>query len=645
MPFVPISVSIMQILLLALLVVYAISLFRSGLNPKYIKRAALTIVIAGTALHTYGFLVQTTMEQGILTIIARSFILTLKMFIYNAEVFEELAAQATPGFLELYFFIFYAAFLTSVSAIIMLFGKRAITALTLLFRRRHFKHVFIGGSSRSEMIARSLGNDEVALIEFPSDSEEDEISIQGVLKSIFARSESEGGKKSKSGSVTVLFAKRHLRLIESQKDVFASIGLERLNRFIDKDTAFYLLSENTERNLDELMALLADKRLLENTIHVCMPREGVARYYKTTLKRTGVHFIYPSSLSVVELMKVPECHPAYVMNHVKDADGLPTGAVSGNFNALVLGFGETGQAVTKFLYEFSSAIGTDGLPLPVNIYVNDEHIDSLKGPFEFTRPDISNSGIIHYENYGTESSEFWTKVMERLDSLSYIAISLHEDASSLDIACTIFMYAMKKRKGGLDNLRIVIRKKHMLTHEKELVAKMNEKAGHEVIICYGEYEKIFVPEMIVSSSSNGINSTANKLAKRIANAYSEVAGNNIDLSARHTSFHEKNRARMELHQLISRANYSGSLATILDGCEPSRLSEAALWNFARTEHLRFSRYLAAHGYSYADEDDDVMKTNRQICDWSKLTDEDRQYHLDMVKAQLKTLKQTHKSEN
>ncbi len=619
------------LLQLAFLTGYAVLLYRSRFNPKIIRRSAIVILIAGTLLHLYGLSLE-HFESGFLSSLLRAVLMTVKMFIYDGELIELEEAQHTPFFLDIYFLIFYSAMLTSLSAIIMLFGKRAMTLFTLHFRKNKFDHVFIGINSRSEMIANGIENDEIAFVEFPTDDKESELSVKNVIGGM---TEEKKGHSIKRHNVTVLSAKRDLRMSDFKGNVFATIGLERLKRFISADTAFYILSDNSGRNLDELMTLLEDEDFIHNTIHVCLSREGVSRYYKTIMKQTGTHFIYPSSLAVVELMKTPKCHPAYVMKPLFTANGKPTGAVQGEFNALVIGFGETGQAVTKFLYEFSSAVGIDGSPIPSHITVNDERIDSLKGPFLFDSPDLGSSDIIRYENFGTESSEFWNRLVERLDTLNYIAISMRDDASNLDLACTIFMYAMKKRRGGLDGLRIVVRKKSTLSHERKLVDKMNEKAGHEVIVCYGEYDKVFTADMIVSKRNNGINKNATNVADKISSAYTSVSGKTIQTYAKSESFHVKNKARMELHQLISRANHTASFSAVVAG--NCNVSDETLDNLARMEHLRYSRYLTAHGYSYAAEDDDVFKTSHQICDWNSLNDDDRQYHRDMARAQLFTI--------
>jgi hypothetical protein len=272
--------------------------------------------------------------------------------------------------------------------------------------------------------------------------------------------------------------------------------------------------------------------------------------------------------------------------------------------------------------------------LPVHIYINDSRLGRLKGNFVFSCPELEHDSIISYESNGLESGDFWKTLLSRLDSLNYIEISMGNDTANLDLACTIYGYAEKKRKDGFKNFRIFVRKKVTPTYEMKLVNRLNEKAGQEVIRCFGEYEKVFTPELIISKDLSGINMSATSLAKKLKARYYDISGfkeeiSNVEAPA---TYHEKRRIRRETHQFISRVNHITD-KLILAGWDSS-VDEAKLENLAMCEHLRFSRYLRAHGYSYDAEDDDVMKTNHQLCEWSQLSEEDKQYHRDMVRATL-----------
>lgn len=625
-----------QIIPVMAVLAYAVVLFKSRLNPKLVKVAAAVILLSGTFLYMYGFSLE-HFAQGFITCFFRSLILAVKMFVYDVELLEIEHAQHEPLYLDLFYMVFYMAMLTSVSAIIMLFGKRARTLFSLFFRKRKYSHVFIGMNERSRLIAQGLDGDSVAILEFPDSEKKEEMSVRHAISHM--PSNRQEYKLSKW--ITVLTARRNLVPNMDSGNPFDRIGLSGLKGLIDADTSFYILSQDNDENLDRLMALLEDPDLQSNTIHVAVSREGATRYYKTTLKRTGVHFIYPSSMAVVELMNNPLCHPVKHMTPALDANGNPAGAVTGEWGAMVIGFGETGQAVTKFLYEFSAAVLPDGRTIPSRIIVADERVESVKGHFIFENPDMDYGNVISFENCGTESGLFWDSLMANMDNLNCIAISMGSDAQNLNLACTIFMYAMKKRKGGLENLTILVRKTHTLKHERELVAKMNERAGREVMVCYGEYDRIFVPSMILSGKGNSINMNANRLANLIRDAYLRVGGNCTDSVEQGESFHERSKVRMELHQLISRANHLASVRMISTGRH--ELADAALENLARREHLRYRRYLEAHGYVFDVTDDDILKTNRQLCPWEELKPEDRRYHHDMVLAQLAVIREQSQS--
>lgn len=613
-----------QILTIILLAGYAYILFKSRLNGKILKRSALIILTAGTIEFMIGFAYE-DIYQSPVTAFFRAFMDSAKMFLYDCDYVEIVEAQKLPFYTDILILTYYAAMLTSISAIIMLFGKRAMTSFTLSFRKKPFKHIFLGINSRSEIIAKGIKDQDIAFIEFPDDEEKGDISIASVIKNVTHNDK--GFSWISSGNITLLRAKRKLLHHDSGNEVFQQIGLDRLYKLISPETAFYILGDDSDVNLQDLLVLVKDPSIRNNTIHTCVKREGLARPYQSVLGKTGAHFIYPSSLAVVELMNSTSCHPSNVMKI--DTDNCTS---EGQFNALVVGFGETGQAAVKFLYEFSSGITKDGSVLPVKIFINDEHLDGLKGQFMFSCPEMNHNDILVYENYGLDSGDFWDTLLKRLDDLNYIEISMNDDAVNLNLACTIFGYAEKKRKGGFNNFRIIVRKRRTPVYERQLVDRLNEKAGREVITCFGEYEKIFTPEMIVSKNLSGINETATALADKIRTAYDQIAGEQPAATTTPGTYHDKRRIRRETHQYISRANHAQT-KLLLSGGKTS-FSDNQLENLAKCEHLRFARYLLAHGYTFDIDDDDVLKTNHQLCPWEKLSDQDKQYHRDMVMASL-----------
>ena len=627
MEFLSIASQVLTVLLLAL---YAFILFKSSLNPKIVKRAAVIITLAGTAIFMYGYRTEGYLG-GWVTLFLRGLIASIKMFIYDNSIFESLEAQKhTPMFTEAFVLVYYSAVLTSLSAIILLFGKRLMTSLSLIFNRRKFRHVFLGVNRNSETIAAGIKNEEIAFVEFPGDGDGDEISLSSIIKSMSGNED--GGGVLSDRHVTLLRAKRNLVQRDTDSGVLESIGLARLQRRIDGSTSFYILSDDCEKNLRDLLVLVGDEKLRHNVVHACVRREGLAQTFNGVLGKTGAHLIYPSSLSVVELMKSPDCHPVNMMDVDANVSLDAKGTASGSFNALIIGFGETGRAATKFIYEFSSAVTAGGSPMPVHIHAIDDNMDRIKERFQFSCPAMEHDDLITYSDRGPETGGFWETLLKWLDSLNLVEISLGNDTVNLDLACTIYSYAEKRRKDGFRNFRIYVRKKNAPTYETRLVSRLNEKAGQEVIRCFGENSKVFTPEMIVSKDGSGINKSATGLADKLIARYYDISGTSGQGDTAPETYHEKQTRRRQMHQFISAANHI-STKLMLSGWSTD-LDPETLENLARTEHLRYSRYLRAHGYSFDKEDDDVLKTSHQICSWEELSEEDRCRHRDMVRASL-----------
>ena len=74
----------------------------------------------------------------------------------------------------------------------------------------------------------------------------------------------------------------------------------------------------------------------------------------------GIELIDSSFLSILELKQNKDAHPVNFVELEKDDTDKNTGIVTSSFNAMILGFGDTGQEALSYLYEFSAFLGKDG---------------------------------------------------------------------------------------------------------------------------------------------------------------------------------------------------------------------------------------------------------------------------------------------
>ena len=115
-------------------------------------------------------------------------------------------------------------------------------------------------------------------------------------------------------------------------------------------------------------------------------------------------------------------------------DGLQEGWVGSPFNALVVGFGQTGREALGFLYEQGAFVGKDFSKSPFHCTV------AAPGPFEDYRrsfPGLDGAAGVEYVGCEAGSDIFWQTVGRLMPSLNYIVIDRKEHTSELQSPSSI----------------------------------------------------------------------------------------------------------------------------------------------------------------------------------------------------------------
>jgi len=438
-----------------------------------------------------------------------------------------------------------------------------------------------------------------------------------------------------------LRAKRKISTLDATDNIFAGIGLKKLYEVIDPETVFYILSPDLDRNPNLTLSLVSDERIKGHVIHASVQRQGLAIPYKDALKDSRVHFIFPSSLSIVPVMKDVSLQPSSVMDVITDENGHGTGSVEGAFSALFVGFGETGQAAFKMAYELSAAVDSEGNPLPCKFYVQDKNMSFLQGRFMTTCPGLLEDGSIIFENCHCESNDFWKKIHERIDELKYIVIATGDDNRNLDLTGLILSFARKKRKNGVRDFKILVRKTVTTDKQLSLLKSYNTIAKADVVSFFGEVDQIFTPELIISQSESGINQAAVGSAALIQTRFIDLIDENavewMDSPLIASSQAKEIAARVSrrnLHIFIGSANHADSKKSFCKGWTSADIPAEVLSRLGRCEHTRISRYLKAHGYSYSAIDDETVKHSSMLVPWDKLEEKRKIFYILLAKAAL-----------
>lgn len=266
------------------------------------------------------------------------------------------------------------------------------------------------------------------------------------------------------------------------------LGLKALRKLIKKtsgDVHMFFLSENEKANILAVANMKSDKTINEIVSKVepnnlkdkgtgikvtlyCRARyNSVHRVIEDAQinHNIKVRVVDSSHISVETLKRNVDLHPVNYVDVERDA------TVSSMFNSLVVGFGEVGIDVVRFLYEMGAFVKTgssDENVLRSDFHCNvvDGNMDEFAGMFYANAPFIApampfvdgredDSSLITLHKLESNSVEFYNRLNEWIKDLNYVVVALGNAEVNMSLAIRIFRLAIRYRE-SLDKLRILI---------------------------------------------------------------------------------------------------------------------------------------------------------------------------------------------
>ena len=179
-------------------------------------------------------------------------------------------------------------------------------------------------------------------------------------------------------------------------------------------------------------------------------------------ERIEVRVVDPSHMSVEILKQNVEFHPVSYVDVEKDA------TVSSAFKSLVVGFGEVGMDIVRFLYEFSAFVKTgtaDKGPVQrseFECHVVDVELKKQAGLFISGAPSIvtdysstKDGHYIYLHEMDARGPEFYNQLSEHITELNYIVVAQGDDELNVALAVRIFRFAVRMRK-DMNHFRILV---------------------------------------------------------------------------------------------------------------------------------------------------------------------------------------------
>lgn len=455
----------------------------------HLKWIAATVFIVGIVLYFMGFNWEGS-EGNVLTLLLRATVSSIEMFVSETDLLEvEHSLKYNHVYMTIFAITHFSAVFVSAIVILRVFGLRLLSMLRLLTKVRYGGRLYVfwniddNSLTVAESIERRPG-DLIVFVNVPYGHHGHHSSR--FTFSHFFHTADDGveqyvGRIEALGAI-ILAAKGKPDMVKDDAkalDFFRRLGLKRLEKVLPRyeSVEFFFLS-NDERNNIEALGALKRYAAIDNAKHIredafnayCHARRN--RFNENLLGCKGLeyraHLIDSSSLAALQLKRndcsVGEHGNNHPVNFV-DVD-TETATVSSVFTALVIGFGETGSDVFKFLYEFSSfikssATGNDGFDEVTEqerkIYVSDIRLDSLKTEFLENVPALVGSRSVEWlDGMTTRTPQFWNKLSDIIDALNYVVISIDDDDEALSIAIRLFDFAYRYRR-NMDKFKIYVR--------------------------------------------------------------------------------------------------------------------------------------------------------------------------------------------
>ena len=586
-------------------------------------------------------------------------------FFGRSEIGDDRAIESgNPWMVYVFVILFILAIITSISLVIKALGQRKYGRRWLAENKNGIQNVhvfFLGGemaNTLAEDIKRCHPDHRLLFVGYPDPDESYmDLSIWEKIQRLFkSRTLEEKGPFD-----AIVYSRVPLNDV-SGKDVCQQMNLKDLEGFLKNPSCkVYLLSDNEDDNLHCAEVLYNDGCTAEIFCRAC--REGVNRMYEDAMTKTpsmNVHLIDSSYLAVRNIKNCPELLPVNYVDKGTDAMGHREGWVSSAFNAMILGFGETGREVLGFLYEHGAFVDKEFKKSPFSCMVIDRQMGIFEQAYCKSFPGMNSSAGITFKQSEIGDNAFWEDMSARIHALNYIVVCMGNDRLNLRMAVDLVEFAYRKGKDLSKNFVILIAQKNP-THLDNVTLKHYNSIGqyHNCIRTFGNQHDVW-------SYDNMTNESLKARAKNYFGGYMRAQGDTRDPetlwndrekeieTTNDFALHAK-RVRQRSQDYANCFHISTKLALIgpeiydcrrdIAQCIPPDYTKALTHYTGVDEHVeRVLHYLAVHehirweashvalGYTPGKRTDEVMKTHQCIMSYDELTPEVQHYDYLVVKT-------------
>lgn len=483
---------------------------------NHLMTYAIGVFFSGVVLYVVGFNYDGTANNW-LALLLRSITASIEMFVSESELIE---VQNTCKDDVIYMLLFavthFLAICVSAAFIIHLLGTRLKSYVLMRWPWSKKKEIFVFFDLSQESLslakdihrARKLKDYQIIFVKTPmEESHLERFSFSHILS--FADNRNETIEQLTEIGAYLTYSRKSVSIEMTENEWNETVGLNTLHRYILRNandekfkTHFFCLSSNEENNINTAVAL--SKRYSDDKKYPIYCRANHDSITES-FANLNLKFIDSASLAVMELKKKVEYQPvSFVKPDTK------TAVATKPFRSMIIGFGETGFEVFRFLYEFSSFVGKDSKENPFHCDIIDPKAKQLENSLYLHCPGLEEKvnkdgvhTILFYE--GTIENNR-NVVKELISSVDYIVICTDNEKENLSIGITLFNLAYKYRS-NLEKLAIFIGINDNREYKKaQEIAKFYNECGKKdkkenlyefTLVPFGSKKQLFTYKNII----------------------------------------------------------------------------------------------------------------------------------------------------
>lgn len=483
---------------------------------SHLMAYAIIVFGAGVVLYMFGFDYEGTAGNW-LALFLRSITASMEMFVSESELIEvREACKEDVIYMLLFAVTHFLAICVSAALIIHLLGTRLKSYVFMRWPWSKKKELFVFFDLSQESLSlakdihrtRKSKDYQIIFVKTPmEESHLERFSFSHILS--FADNRNETIEQLTEIGAYLTYSRKSVSIEMAENEWNETVGLNTLRHYIQRSantekykTHFFCLSPNEDNNINTAVAL--SKRYSDDkkySVYCRANHDSITESFANL----NLKFIDSASLAVIELKKKVEYQPvSFVKPDTK------TAVATKPFRSMIVGFGETGFEVFRFLYEFSSFVGKESKENPFHCDIIDPKAKQLENSLYLHCPgleDKANKDEVHNVLFHEGTIESQRNVVKELISnVDYIVVCTDNEKENLSIGITLLNLAYKYRSNS-EKLAIFIGINDNREYKKaQEIAKFYNECGKKdkkenlyefTLVPFGSKKQLFTYKNII----------------------------------------------------------------------------------------------------------------------------------------------------